>query len=255
MNLHFDESVALDYKSPSQKIRVMSERWFLSNIFCPCCGNDHVDKLKNNSPVADMRCGNCGEIFEAKSKKNHLGAKIPDGAYHTMIERITGNLNPQLFVMQYSPALTVRDLIFIPKFFFTPDIIEKRKPLSATARRAGWVGCNILYQKIPEQGRIDIIRDGREFEIADVLQRYRKIEALKTDNLKLRGWLLDVLNCVNAIKSETFTLQEIYQYADFLKAKHALNNNVEPKIRQQLQFLRDKGFIEFVGRGVYRKLQ
>lgn len=125
MNLQFDESAALDYKSPSQKIRVMSERWFLANIFCPCCGNLHIDKLKNNLPVADMRCENCGEIFELKSKKNHIGAKIPDGAYRTMIERITGNRNPQLFVMQYSPALTVRDLIFIPKFFFTPEIIEK----------------------------------------------------------------------------------------------------------------------------------
>lgn len=255
MNLHFDESVAQDYKSASQKIRVMSERWFLSNIFCPCCGNSHIDKLKNNLPVADMRCGNCGEIFEAKSKKNHIGAKIPDGAYHTMIERITGNLNPQLFVMQYSPTLTVKDLIFIPKFFFTPDIIEKRKPLSATARRAGWVGCNILYQKIPEQGKINVIRDGREIEMADVLQNYKKVEALRTSDLNLRGWILDVLNCVNDIKSETFTLQEIYQYADFLKAKHALNNNIEPKIRQQLQLLRDKGFIEFVGRGVYRKLR
>ncbi len=254
MNLQFDESVTADYKSASQKIRVMSERWFLSNIFWPCCGNSRVDKMKNNAPVADMRCGNCGEIFEAKSKKNHIGDKIPDGAYHTMIERITGNLNPQLFVMRYSPTLTVQDLIFIPKFFFTPDIVEKRKPLSATARRAGWIGCNILYQKIPEQGKIYIIRDGVEIGTAKVLRRYKKIEALRTDNLKLRGWLLDVLNCVNEIKSEIFTLQEIYQYADLLQAKHSLNNNVEPKIRQQLQFLRDKGLIEFVGRGVYRKV-
>ena len=253
MNLQFDESAALDYKSPSQKIRVMSERWFLANIFCPCCGNLHIDKLKNNLPVADMRCENCGEIFELKSKKNHIGAKISDGAYHTMIERITGNRNPQLFVMQYSPALTVRDLIFIPKFFFTPEIIEKRKPLADTARRAGWVGCNILYQKIPEQGKINVIRDGREIEMADVLQRYKKVAALQTNDLNLRGWLLDVLNCVNEIESETFTLQEIYQYADFLQAKYTSNKNIEPKIRQQLQLLRDKGFIEFVGRGVYRK--
>jgi type II restriction enzyme len=31
-----------------------------------------------------------------------------------------------------------------------------------------------------------------------------------------------------------------------------LNNNVKAKIRQQLQFLRDKSAIEFIGRGRYR---
>jgi type II restriction enzyme len=31
-----------------------------------------------------------------------------------------------------------------------------------------------------------------------------------------------------------------------------MNNNVKAKIRQQLQFLRDKNVIEFVGHGQYR---
>lgn len=254
MNLHFDESVAVNYKSASQKIRIMSEYWLTRNLFCPCCGNVHIDKLPNNSPVADARCENCGEVFELKSKKNSIGAKVMDGAYHTMIERITGNLNPQLLLMQYSSKMFVSNLLFIPKFFFTPDIIEKRKPLSSNARRAGWVGCNILYEKIPVQGKIEIVRGGKEIEVAEVLRCYDKVKRLQTNNLNLRGWIMDVLDCVNSTKSETFTLQEIYKYADVLGAKHNQNNNVEAKIRQQLQFLRDKGFIKFVGRGVYRKV-
>ena len=156
--------------------------------------------------------------------------------------------------MNYSEKLSVTDLIFVPKFFFTLDIIEKRKPLSENARRAGWTGCNILYEKIPEQGKIDIIRDGKEIEIEKILNSYSQTKKLQTENINLRGWLLDILNCVNKIKSETFTLQEIYRYADFLKEKHFENKNIEAKIRQQLQFLRDKGFIEFIGRGKYRKL-
>lgn len=253
MNLQFNESLATVYKSTSQKIRVMSEGWFLSNAFCPCCGNAHIDKVQNNAPVADMLCNVCGEIFELKSKRNALGLKIMDGAYHTMIERITSNINPQLFVMQYSPTLSVTNLTFIPKFFFTPDIIEKRKPLSANARRAGWVGCNILYQKIPEQGKLRIIRDGKETTITEILRWYDKVKKLHTNNLNLRGWLMDVLNCVNKL-SEVFTLQDVYNFAEQLKLKHSCNNNVEAKIRQQLQFLRDRGFIEFVGRGVYRRV-
>ena len=254
MNLHFDETLAVNYKSSSQKIRMMSEFWLVENLFCPCCGNLNIEKIKNNAPVADIFCRNCGEIFELKSKKNSVGSKIVDGSYHTMIERISSNLNPQLFVMNYSEKLSVTDLIFVPKFFFTFDIIEKRKPLSENARRAGWTGCNILYEKIPEQGKIDIIRDGKEIDIEKILNSYLQTKKLQTENINLRGWLLDVLNCINKIKSETFTLQEIYSYADFLKEKHFENKNIEAKIRQQLQFLRDKGFIEFIGRGKYRKL-
>jgi len=253
MNLQLDESVALSYKSWAQKIRVMSEFWTKENLFCPCCGNLHVDKLPNNSPVADIQCGRCGEIFELKSKKNHLCSKIVDGAYNTMIERITSNSNPQLFLMQYSPKFFVTDLILVPKFFFTPGIIEKRKPLSVNARRAGWVGCNILYKKIPVQGKIEIVSDGVEIPTADVLKSYAHTKKLQTKNINLRGWLLDVLNCVNELDGEIFTLQDVYKYADFLQTIHGDNNNVKAKIRQQLQFLRDKGFVEFVGRGVYRK--
>ena len=33
------------------------------------------------------------------------------------------------------------------------------------------------------------------------------------------------------------------------------NHNVEAKIRQQLQILRDLGFIEFLGKGQYRKIK
>lgn len=254
MNLHFNESLAINYKSSSQKIRVMSELWLVENLFCPCCGNLNIEKIKNNSPVADIFCRNCGEIFELKSKKNNIGSKIVDGAYSTMIERINSNKNPQLFVMDYLENFFVKDLIFIPKFFFTFDIIERRKPLSENARRAGWTGCNILYEKIPEQGKIDIIADGKEIEKEKILNRYKKIKNLHTENLNLRGWILDVLNCVNKIKSDEFSLQDVYKYADFLKEKHLENNNIEAKIRQQLQLLRDKNFIEFIGRGKYRKV-
>ena len=67
--------------------------------------------------------------------------------------------------------------------------------------------------------------------------------------------MLDILNCINDIKSEIFTLKELYNCADFLKVKHSYNHNIEAKIRQQLQFLRDKGFIEFIGRGIYKKIK
>ncbi len=80
----------------------MTESWIKEDMFCPCCGNSHIHELKNNEPVADMVCDNCREIFELKSKEGRIGKKINDGAYSTMIKRITSVTNPELFVMQYS---------------------------------------------------------------------------------------------------------------------------------------------------------
>lgn len=71
---------------------------------------------------------------------------------------------------------------------------------------------------------------------------------------KSNDWISDVLDCVNDIDSEIFDLNAVYKYVDILKEKHPLNNNIEAKIRQQLQVLRDEGFIEFLGNGVYKKL-
>ena len=254
MNMHFDISLAEGYKSAAQKTRVLSEAWVTQNVFCPCCGNPHISKLENNLPVADMQCSNCGEIFELKSKKGSIGKKIVDGAYDTMIERISSLTNPDLFILQYTTDYAVTDLTLIPKFFFIPGIVEKRNPLKATARRAGWTGCNILYSNIPEQGKISIIKNSTFIDKFAVVDRYAKVKKIQTNNIESRGWLFDVLNCVNSIRSELFTLKEMYGFVTILQKLHSGNNNVEAKIRQQLQVLRDKGFIEFVKPGIYRKL-
>ena len=70
--------------------------------------------------------------------------------------------------------------------------------------------------------------------------------------MEAKGRLLDVLVCVERIKKTEFSLEDVYAFEEYLKAKHPLNNNVKAKIRQQLQILRDKDVIEFVGRGQYR---
>ncbi len=254
MDLHFDETLADDYKSARQKIRVMSENWFYKNMFCPVCGNLRVEKFENNRPVADFGCKKCGEIFELKTKCGRLGKKIADGAYHTMMERLVDLKNPNLFVMQYDKNFCVTDLMLIPKFFFVPSVIEKRKPLSQNARRAGWIGCNILVSEIPVQGRIPVVQKKSIFDSSRVVENFNRIKILRTENIENRGWLFDVLNCINSIPRKDFFTSDVYDFARTLSEKHPANKNVHAKIRQQLQILRDKGFVEFLERGHYRKL-
>lgn len=256
MNFLFDQEIATQYHSTSQKIRVMSENWVENNIFCPCCGNLQILRLANNKPVADFQCENCNSIFELKSKQGKFGKKIVDGAYSTMIKRIASIQNPNLFLLNYLEDFSVVNMLFIPKFFFVPSIIEKRKPLAKTASRAGWlVGCNILLDKIPSQGKITIIENQCTAKIDKVVKEYLNVKKLQIDNIENRGWLFDVLNCINNIFTKEFTFKDVYEYIEVLQQKHIENHNIEAKIRQQLQVLRDKGVIEFITRGYYRKIE
>ena len=68
------------------------------------------------------------------------------------------------------------------------------------------------------------------------------------------GWRLDTFNFVSKVKTNIFKLEHIYAYKEQLQELHPENRNIEAKIRQQLQELRDLGLVEFMGGGVYRKL-
>lgn len=255
MNITFDIRTTEKYHSASQIARVLTETWVYENMYCPRCGNLTINKFENNRPVADFFCPSCQNEYELKSKSGSLCEKVNDGAYDTMIKRITSKQNPDFFFMNYSKTeYKVKDFIIVPKHFFTLSIIEKRKPLALTARRAGWVGCNILIGKIPEQGRISIIENGNVLDKNKIIKQVNRSIMFETCDLDSRGWLMDVLNCINSVENNFFTLSEIYSFENVLQIKHPNNNNVKPKIRQQLQFLRDKGFIEFLGNGKYRKM-
>lgn len=255
MDLNFNIQPIDKYHSASQITRVLTETWVHKNMFCPRCGNSTINKFENNRPVADFYCPLCKNEYELKSKSGRLSEKVNDGSYEMMIKRITSNKNPDFFFMNYSKTeLKVKDLIIVPKHFFTPSIIEKRKPLAPTARRAGWVGCNILVGQIPMQGRISIVSNGKVIDKDNIVEQVNRSRKLETVSIDSRGWLMDILNCINAIENNFFTLAEIYNFEELLQEKYPNNNYIKPKIRQQLQLLRDKGFIEFLGNGKYRKI-
>lgn len=205
MNVLLDISIGEKYSNPSQKVRVITENWVAKNAFCPRCGNDKLKQCENNKPVSDFICTNCGNVFECKAKKGSLGIKITDGAYDSMIKRINDENNADFFFMSYSyNDFCVDDFIFVPKYFFTERIIEKRKPLSPNARRAGWVGCNILLGEIPEEGRIKIIKNRIIQNKDSICDKVNKTKFISNISLFSRGWLLDVMNCVNKINRQEF---------------------------------------------------
>jgi len=254
MQLSFLPRLAAAYTSPLQRIRVMSEHWVRTNVYCPNCGRVNIDKYTNNRPVGDFFCASCKEDYELKSQKGQFGNRITDGAYRTMVECLHANKNPNFFLLNYDfPTLRVVNLLIIPKHFFTPQIIQKRNPLSETARRAGWTGCNILLQQIPHSGRIYLIKNRVVEAKAEVLDKWKKTLFLREQkDTSAKGWLLNVMRCVEKLNRETFSLDDVYLFEHELKQIYPGNRHVKEKIRQQLQVLRDKGYLEFIGRASYR---
>jgi type II restriction enzyme len=161
--------------------------------------------------------------------------------------------NPNLFLLNYDlKQFGVTNLFVVPKQFFVREIIEKRKPLAPTARRAGWVGCNILLGEIPASGKIFLVRDGQLAPKEAVLAQWQKTLFLRDEGVEARGWLIEVMKCVELIGKREFQLEDVYAFESRLSQIYPDNNNVRPKIRQQLQVLRDRGYLDFVSRGYYR---
>lgn len=254
VDLSFETKLADGYTSQSQKIRILSEHWVDNQIYCPNCGHLEIDKYANNKPVADFFCSNCREDYELKSKQNDTGLKIVDGAYRTMIDRLQSNSNPNFFLLNYDlQNLEVLSFLVIPKHFFVPEIIEERKPLSQRARRAGWVGCNILLQSIPQTGRIFFVKNRHVESKEKVLAQWQRTLFLREEKeISAKGWLLDVMLCVEKLARKEFSLNEVYAFESELSKKYPDNFHIKDKIRQQLQVLRDRNYLDFTARGSYQ---
>jgi type II restriction enzyme len=85
---------------------------------------------------------------------------------------------------------------------------------------------------IPAVGRIPIVEERKARSRDLVLDQWRRLAFLESEAVAGRGWLVEVMRCVESIGRIEFTLAEVYAF--------------------ELQVLRDGGYLEFLGRGIYR---
>lgn len=255
MDLQLPTSKLRLYKSASQQARVSTEPWAEANLYCPVCDSCRIHSLRANTPAHDFKCPRCESWFQLKSKSSSFGRRVQDGAYDAMKRSILQGRTPNLFLLEYErPAFVVNGLTLIPHFAFSISLLEKRKPLSPSAERHDWVGCNFLLDRIPLDARIPVIYQGRVVSPSKVRASYRRLKPLEKLTIEKRGWTLDVLNVVRSLRKEEFVLSDVYDHADQLAELHLQNHHVRDKIRQQLQVLRDLGLLQFLSAGSYRLL-
>ena len=270
-----------NYHSGSQRARVVTEAWARSQLYCANCDSSSLGETPANNRAIDFICPRCHAPFQLKARHSALGETVTDGAYTAMVAAIREDRTPNLLLMRYALATwEVRDLLLIPSFMFSESAVIKRKPLAATARRAGWVGCNFALNRIPADARIPLVitrsggrRRGDEsltekrnqrfltssptnqtiiVPPEEVRARYTRLKPIREIKTAQRGWTLDVLNIVRRLGKPEFTNDEVYAHDRELEQLHPDNRNVRPKIRQQLQILRDTGLLIHVESGRWR---
>jgi type II restriction enzyme len=250
-SLQCDPDRASTYTSSAQIARVVSEHWCSENLYCVACNADRLDQATANTKALDFRCSNCLETYQIKSQKSFNVRRIVDGAYSAMLAAVQNNLAPNLVILNYGQQWNIQNLVLVPSVFFTESVLEKRPPLSVQARRAGWIGCNILLSNVPSDGKIPMVQSGKIVPARAVRETYRRYQKLESLDWNVRGWTLDVLRIALKLGEPEFTLSQVYEYERELAALHPQNRNIRPKIRQQLQVLRDLNIIEFTGSGKY----
>lgn len=252
MELVGNIDLGLGYTSRTQQVRRISEDWVQRNVYCLRCDSDEIHPTSANTQTRDFVCPDCGHAYELKSKCGPFTGTVVDGAYSAMIRTIRTNRTPSFLLLEYSKKWSVTGLTAVHHSLITENSIVARKPLAATARRAGWIGCSILLPTIAVDARIPVIRNQRIEPRATVRASFKKLETLAELPYKARGWASAVLNLIRRIPGPSFSLTDAYGFEDELKLMYPENNNIKPKIRQQLQVLRDAGVIIFLGSGRYQ---
>jgi type II restriction enzyme len=252
--LECDVAAAAGYTSQSQISRVLSEKWFRENGYCLSCENDQLSQTPVNTKASDFFCQVCNESYELKAFRSKPVRTLVDGAYSSLISRIQSGSVPTLMLLERSDDWQIQGLTAIHHLFLTPEVIEKRKPLSQAARRAGWVGCNIRLDLIVPDAKIQIIDKRRSASQEFVRESFRRFNRLKDIPADSRGWANLTLRIVRGLQRSEFSLGNVYEMEQSFAASYPENNNIRAKVRQQLQVLRDLGYIEFRGRGRYRLL-
>jgi type II restriction enzyme len=211
-----------------------------------------LEQTPNNTAAKDFICLGCQQGFELKSKRGLFGNKVSDGAYESMLASIRSETCPSLLLLSYSPAFQVQQLVAIPSRFLVAEIVVPRKPLGTHCRRAGWQGCNLNIGLLPPEGRITCVTEFKPLPPEQIKIAWDRTAFLNEVDAAARGWLALVMGLIRRLQKDQFTLHDLYALEAEAKSAFPKNIHIKAKLRQQLQRLRDLGWLEFEGHGKYR---
>jgi type II restriction enzyme len=144
-----------------QDLGARGEKAVCRHASCPRCNRSrHFKQLPTNFECADLICKFCGFLAQVKATRLPEGSdafpeRIMGAAWTPQHERILAGVYNGLYLAGFKQ--NGRSLIridYVPPHILegAPEVFEPRKPLSATAKRAGWQGYMLNVGKLPAVG-------------------------------------------------------------------------------------------------------
>lgn len=171
----------------------------------------------------------------------------------------SGNLTPSGLSRNLEYGVALRDLALVEHIASEFDSLFSARRATSPVTSEIMTDARAILEQIPLRDR----RTDRRLAAASrrLLEREPESESRvyqsgsETILAGLTGWKQEVFRLLNQSQlPERFALEDAYRFESTLARKFPQNANIKPKIRQTLQYLRDLGLLEFVGRGEYRKL-
>lgn len=135
-----------------QALGEFGERLVCKTCRCPRCKRSRtLKRLPPGFKCADLICDFCGFLGQVKTctvrmldpSPEVLPGKLLGAAWGPQKERMDSAIYFPLFLVAATPDLGTSAIYYLSADLQPPDLFLPRKPLSATAKRAGW--CGFLY--------------------------------------------------------------------------------------------------------------
>jgi hypothetical protein len=136
-----------------QLLGTWGEQLVAKTCDCPKCKRSKTLKLlPPNFKCADLICDFCGFLAQVKAMTvpsvTPLPKQILGAAWGPQKERMDSGIYFPLFLVLNAP--TTQAIYYLPTDFQSPALFAARKPLSASARRAGWQGFMYVLGAVPD---------------------------------------------------------------------------------------------------------
>lgn len=136
-----------------QKLGTFGEKLVAKHCTCPKCKKPNTLKaLLPNFKCADIVCDFCGFVAQVKSKTVSNTTKLPatilGAAWGPQRKRMDAGIYFPLYIVLVNSKKFA--MYYLSADLQTPEMFVPRKPLSSTAKRAGWQGFYYDLRTVPE---------------------------------------------------------------------------------------------------------
>lgn len=143
-----------------QKLGEFGEVQVTRSCACPKCKRRNtLKRLPTNFKCADLVCDFCGYLAQVKSKTvtdiEVLPKQVLGAAWSPQQERMEAGIYFPLFLVLKS--VKSHAIYYLSADLQTSELFVARKPLSSSARRAGWQGYYFDLTLLPKGAMVRLI--------------------------------------------------------------------------------------------------